>query len=276
VGNGSVFSREYYELAASRLKPGGIIAQWFHIYEMHDGIVGLVLRTFGSVFPFVEVWDAAGGDIVLIGSLEPWPTGPDVFRGGLAREGVRSDLESIGIRSAEALLARQLASQRTGFAIAGDGPIQRDLFPMLEYAAPRAFYIGTRARMLEEFDERTRMQWMAPSGKLTVLRALPAADVQSLLAGFGTVNEGLSDWLRGQSLEEGYPCVFATNAAVATSPTTAGSSTSEARLAEVALALNAGKWDQAEQQADAMLDQNPADARAKYLIRIIQRERQPR
>ena len=33
VGIGSVFSREYYELAASRLKPGGIMAQWFHVYE---------------------------------------------------------------------------------------------------------------------------------------------------------------------------------------------------------------------------------------------------
>ena len=55
VGIGSVFSREFYELSAHRLKPGGIMAQWFHVYEMHDGIVSLVLRTFSSVFPFVEI-----------------------------------------------------------------------------------------------------------------------------------------------------------------------------------------------------------------------------
>src|SRR5205085_109319 len=46
AGVGSVFSREFYELAAHRLKPGGIMTQWFHLYEMHDGIVLLVLRTF--------------------------------------------------------------------------------------------------------------------------------------------------------------------------------------------------------------------------------------
>ena len=74
VGIGSVFSLEFYEIAASRLKPGGIMAQWFHVYEMHDGIVSLVLRTFNSVFPYVEIWDPGGGDIVMLGSQHPWQT----------------------------------------------------------------------------------------------------------------------------------------------------------------------------------------------------------
>src|SRR5262249_2501 len=43
---GSIFSVEFYQLAASRLKPGGLMVQWFHVYEMHDGIVDLVIRTF--------------------------------------------------------------------------------------------------------------------------------------------------------------------------------------------------------------------------------------
>ncbi len=79
VGVGSVFSREFYKIAAGRLKPGGIMAQWFHVYEMHDGIVSLVLRTFNSVFPYVEIWDPGGGDIVMLGSLQPWRTSPRFF-----------------------------------------------------------------------------------------------------------------------------------------------------------------------------------------------------
>ncbi len=71
VGTGSVFSREYYQLAASRLKPGGIMAQWFQVYETQDDMVQLVLRTFSSVFPYVEIWDAGAGDIVLIGAMQP-------------------------------------------------------------------------------------------------------------------------------------------------------------------------------------------------------------
>ena len=69
VGVGSVFSREYYELAASRLKPGGLMAQWFHVYDMQDDILELVLRTYSSVFSYIEIWDTSGGDIVMLGSL---------------------------------------------------------------------------------------------------------------------------------------------------------------------------------------------------------------
>ncbi len=76
AGVGSVFSREYYELGASRLKPGGIMAQWFHLYDMHDGIVGMVLRTFGNAFPHLELWDTGSGDLVMIGSRTPWSSTP--------------------------------------------------------------------------------------------------------------------------------------------------------------------------------------------------------
>ncbi len=46
VGVASVFTREFYQIAASRLKPGGIMTQWFHTYEMDDANVDVVLRTF--------------------------------------------------------------------------------------------------------------------------------------------------------------------------------------------------------------------------------------
>ncbi len=211
VGIGSVFSREFYEVAARRLKPGGVMAQWFHIYEMHDGIVELVLRTFYSVFPHVEIWDSCYGDIILLGSFEPWPSGPEVFRQGFDLPGVKSDLAQIGIRSPEALLARQLASQRTAFAITGDGPMQSDLFPVLEYAAPRAFYIGDTSRVLEGFDERTCQQLLAPAGKLAVLHALPAEQVQSVFSEYITVNSDLFLSVRKSVSAANQPCVFNPN-----------------------------------------------------------------
>ena len=52
----------------------------------------LVLRTFGSVFPYVEIWDSGGDDIVMLGSLQPWPTGPEIYRQGFNLPGVKSDL----------------------------------------------------------------------------------------------------------------------------------------------------------------------------------------
>jgi spermidine synthase len=164
-----VFTREFYELAASRLKPGGLMVQWFHMYEMHDGIVDLVLRTFGTVFPEVEIWDINGGDMILIGSDRRWTSSLSQWRKVYEMESVQKDLASIGLGTPEALMARQLASQRTGAAIARPGPIQSDAFPVLEYEAPVAFYVGGQASRISRFDERTCSPPLPP-----VKNALPA------------------------------------------------------------------------------------------------------
>jgi predicted membrane-bound spermidine synthase len=188
AGIGSVFSQEFYQIAANRLKEGGIMAQWFHIYEMHDGIVFLVLRTFASVFPYVEVWDALDGDIILLGSKQPWKSSPDVFRETYQREIPRHDLEQIGLRTPESLWVRQIASQQTAFAIPGEGPIQSDAFPVLEYAAPRAFFIGAAARQLFDFDERTWQSVFAPADKKRVLGSLSDAALCDVFSTFSTSN----------------------------------------------------------------------------------------
>ena len=121
---------------------------------------------------------------------------------------MESDLAQIGIRSPEALLARQLASQRTAFAITGPGPMQSDIFPVLEYAAPRAFYLGESSRMLEKFDERTRQQLLAPAGKLAVLRSLPPEQARSVFSEFTTVNSELNLSLHGLTPAANLPCLF--------------------------------------------------------------------
>ena len=169
---GSVFSQEFYQISAARLKPGGFMVQWFHVYEMHDGIIDLVLRTFQSVFPFMEIWDSNGGDIILIGSSQPWSCSLDKLREGYSRKEVRQDLASVGLSTAEALLARQFASQRTAFAIPGNGPIQSDGFPVIEYAAPLAFFIGAPATRITRFDERTWQSGFASPEKRTALMNL--------------------------------------------------------------------------------------------------------
>lgn len=204
AGVGSVFSREFYQLAALRLKPGGIMTQWFHIYEMSDGIVELVLRTFAGVFPFVEVWDTSEGDLVMLGSDRPWDSTPTGLGRAFAREAVKRELQSIGIGSPEALLARQMASLRTGFALTGDGPIQLDDFPVLEYEAPKAFYMGQMARHVFNFDERTWQADLSPAQKRNALAALPDVDLKAVLTrDYTSVNQDLTALLRARFADGG-------------------------------------------------------------------------
>jgi spermidine synthase len=270
VGTGSVFSREYYDLAASRLKPGGIMAQWFQIYETQDDIVDLVLRTFSSVFKYVEVWDAGSGDIIMLGSMQPWPTGPEVWQHGFNIERVRTDMEMIDLHSPAALLARQLASQRTGFAIAGEGPVQSDLFPVLEYAAPRAFYISPGSRMLERFDERTRQQLLAPPQKRAMLGSLLPVDTKVIFSTYATVNGELFGCLSGAPSSADAPCLFQT-----TEPRPAAGAGGTI-LDQAAKMFDAGDLEKARELATMALQEKPGDTQAGYLLRVIERENQMR
>ncbi len=176
---GSVFSREFYQLASTRLKPGGFMVQWFHVYEMHDGIFEMALRTFQTVFPATEIWDANEGDVIFIGSDRPWNCSLEKLGRSLQRPAVQHDLASIGLNTPEKLLARQFASQRTAFAIAGNGPIQTDGFPVLEYEAPMAFFIGTTATKIARFDERTWQSPLASREKQTALVNLSDSSIRA-------------------------------------------------------------------------------------------------
>jgi spermidine synthase len=267
VGVGSVFSREFYEIAARRLEPGGIVAQWFHVYEVNDDIVRLVLRTFSSVFPYIEVWDTGIGDIVILGSQQPWPTGPEVFQKGFAIDRVRTDMWMIDIQSPEALLARQLASQRTAFAIPGPGPMQSDLFPILEYAAPRAFFFDNRSQMLQNYDERTWQQLLAPAEKTATLAALPLANAQLVFSDFSTINGELYGCLFGNPANAKVPCVFQTPQP-SPPPASDGSTVSKAEQM-----FHVGDLTRAGALAELGLTQNPNDTMAAYLLRVIEREK---
>jgi hypothetical protein len=198
VGVASVFTREFYQLAASRLKPGGIMAQWFHNYEMDDRNVNVVLRTFGTVFPNMEVWDVDFGDIVILGSDRPWRSNAEVYGRALELEGPRKGLVSIGLATPEAILARRMASQRTAFAIAGAGPLQGDDVPFLEYAAPRTFFLRVHTTRLQKFDERTWQMDLAPDEVNNDLAKLEPAALKSIFGlGYGSANDELLHYLGG-------------------------------------------------------------------------------
>ncbi|HSH94324.1 MAG TPA: fused MFS/spermidine synthase [Roseimicrobium sp.] len=200
VGVGSVFSQEFYQLAASRLKDGGIMTQWFHAYEMSDQIVDMVFKTFSSVFPYMEIWDPGTGDLILLGSQKPWPNTLEHYGQVFGRKEVASDLAAIGITSPALLWTRQLASQRTAPAAPQYQAIQSDAFPVLEYDAPRAFFRGQSATFLSVVDERTRQGVFASLEKQLAFASLKPSEFRAFLSRDGSVNPELADSIRDGSV----------------------------------------------------------------------------
>jgi predicted membrane-bound spermidine synthase len=78
---GNLHSREFFQLAASRLKPGGLMASWAPTPRVY--------RTFCDVFPHVVTFDR---EEILIGSNQPIRVDQELWRGRLLSAHVRGYL----------------------------------------------------------------------------------------------------------------------------------------------------------------------------------------
>jgi len=154
AGIGNLFSVEFYREASSHLAEGGVMTQWFHLYEMNDYTIKLILRTFSSVFKHVTLWNTSSMDTLLIGSNSPLLIDFNRLEKRFNHEEVKEDLKRIKIRNLSTLLSLQIASNATVKKMAGKGRLNEDHFPILEYEAPKAFFLGNTSRLVHFHDER--------------------------------------------------------------------------------------------------------------------------
>lgn len=69
-GEGSLFTKEFFEIVSEHLNEEGIFCQWAPMYEHNAEDFKILLNTFHSVFPYVQVY-STGTDIILLGSNQP-------------------------------------------------------------------------------------------------------------------------------------------------------------------------------------------------------------
>jgi hypothetical protein len=136
-----LFSREFLELAKRRLAPGGVWAQWFHVYETGDATVELVLRTYTQVFDHVAVWYALPPDLLVLG-FDDASDAVDLarFEARASAPAVRAALARARIYSFPALLAHELLPIGVLHAARLEGPIHTLAKPILSHRAARAFF----------------------------------------------------------------------------------------------------------------------------------------
>lgn len=71
AGVNSLYCREFYEEAAARLAPGGIVAQWLPLHLVTDDHGAAITATFQAVYPDALLWlDPIGGTGILLGRTE--------------------------------------------------------------------------------------------------------------------------------------------------------------------------------------------------------------
>lgn len=137
AGMGSLFTREFYQLARSRLAPGGVMVQWFHAYSMSVPDVRMIVATFQSVFPAATIWRSARGEYLLVAREEPLALAAlEMARRIEARPVVAEDLRRVLGDPATLPWLFVLGETETRSFAAG-ARLNTDDLPLLEFSAPR-------------------------------------------------------------------------------------------------------------------------------------------
>jgi spermidine synthase len=133
-----LYSAEFYEIAARRLAPGGILQQWLPGGEPIE--VAAVAKALASRFPYVRVFasmEGRGGGLHFLASEQPIPERTAAQAAERMPPSAQADLIEWGPQtSAEAQLASVLKRQRSFQRLidrAPDAPVLSDDRPFNEY-----------------------------------------------------------------------------------------------------------------------------------------------
>jgi len=138
TGAASLFTRDFFEIAASRLNEGGVFLQWLQAYELSPHNVETLLRTFRTVFPhvFVLTPDPGSNDTFLVGSqgrtaidfgrLQSWFDDPEM----------QAELRRADLLTPHGVVALLVAGPEQLDERVPAGPINTDDNARIEFSAP--------------------------------------------------------------------------------------------------------------------------------------------
>ena len=140
TGVANLFTTEFFAQVRGRLRPGGILTQWFHTYGMElDDVRSLLATVHGHfshvyVFAFHHTLDVAG-DMILLASDAPVDFAPALaaFEQGM----VADDLRRYGIDGAVSLAQGFVLGPGSLDAFVAGAAINSDDHPRIELNAPR-------------------------------------------------------------------------------------------------------------------------------------------
>lgn len=131
----NLYSQDFYELAATRLNPQGVVAQWLPLPTQNLDDTRALVASFIAVFPHATLWTTELHEMLLVGSLQPMPLDAARIAGRMADPRLRQALADVGVGSPAALLATWVTDREGLARFAGQTPPVTDDRPAIEYAA---------------------------------------------------------------------------------------------------------------------------------------------
>jgi len=134
AGVANLYSTDFYRLAASRLAPGGMVAQWLPLPTQNGDDTRTLVKSFIDVFPHASLWTTELHEMLLVGSFAPMPLDLETISRRFADPALSGALAEVGITSPAALLATWIADRGSLVTFSGNALPVTDDQPRIEYA----------------------------------------------------------------------------------------------------------------------------------------------
>jgi hypothetical protein len=135
-GVSGLFTREFYRRVREHLADGGVLVQWFQLYEIDASLVASVMAALGAEFPHYAIYAASDHDLLIVASRTSLPRADaSVFE----QPALTKELWTVHTLTVGDLDARYLGSRATLeplFASYGM-PANSDYAPVLDLNAAR-------------------------------------------------------------------------------------------------------------------------------------------
>jgi spermidine synthase len=156
AGNGSLYTKDYFELCRRRLLPGGVISMWLPMYSLTTHNYLQIVRAFREVFPNTTIWYVANvpnAFTIVIGRIEEGPVPFDRIAANWT-PAVASELSSIGMRTPPDLLLAFMLGPHEVERITRFVDPHIDDIPSVEYESGRV--LDRNGTWLQTFDLLTK------------------------------------------------------------------------------------------------------------------------
>lgn len=145
-----LYTREFYAACRDRLNTNGVFAQWIPIHDLAPEDFRTIIATIHTAFPNVRVY-LSNAYTVVVASDASLAITEDGFNRIAARDTIRTDLASVGIRSLDDLNARLIFNEADAAAFAAGAPVARDDRSPLQFSERRSFGRMTVAENMETY-----------------------------------------------------------------------------------------------------------------------------
>ena len=159
AGVSALYSKDFYELVRSRLKPDGTFTQWLPAYQVPEDTVRSMVRAFLDVFPDAVLLSGERKELVLMGTNGPARTvDPDLIQRKLrGNPAIQADLERVYLGTTTEIIGSFLASPAILEAGTKDVAPVTDNRPLMEYSVRAKAFENQFPRDL--IDVRTVGSW---------------------------------------------------------------------------------------------------------------------